>query len=297
MTQLTRVAALLSALAACACLVAGELRAEQGAAASPAGTKKISVAVITGGHAFEKDPFLKVFQGHEDIESAHLPQKDGGEIFDDISKWSYDTIVLYNFNQKLTDARRENLLKLLDKGVGLFALHHAISGYTPNWPKYAEIIGGRYYPVDTLENGVKIRSGYKHGVRFKANVEDPNHPITKGVTDFEIVDETYCRYKVDPNVHVFLTTDEPTSEKAIGWVKSFGKARVCCVVLGHDSAAYANKDFIRLVTQAVRWTAGRLPEGNIEPNGATAATRPAAAKDAGKTDGGKPAVKTPAAQP
>lgn len=249
--------------------------AQPGPASQPAGGgKKINVVVLTGGHGFEKDPFLKVFEGFDDIAATHVAQKVGGEVFDDISGWSYDVILLYNYNQKLTEAQRQNLLKLLDKGVGFFVLHHAIAGYTVDWPLFSRIMGAKYFLGDVVENGVKLRSGWKEGVSFKVHIEDANHPVTAWMSDFDIVDENYSRYRVDPNVHVLLTTDSPTSDKAIGWVKTYGKARVACTVLGHDSAAYKNKGFLQVVAQMIRWTAGRLPEGSIAPSGPAATSRP-----------------------
>ncbi len=70
--------------------------------------------------------------------------------------------------------------------------------------------------------------------KFKVHVADPNHPITRGLKDYDFVDETYDRVSVDPGVHALLTTDEPTSEKLIGWTKTYAKSKVCYFQSGHD---------------------------------------------------------------
>ncbi|MBM4019484.1 MAG: ThuA domain-containing protein [Planctomycetes bacterium] len=231
---------------------AGRPAAEAGAA------RPLKAVVIAGGHGYPEKEFPKVFEGNADIACTFFTEKVGGEAYDDISKWDYDAIALYNFNRKLTDAQQANLLKLLEKGVGLVVLHHAIAAY-PDWPEWPKIFGARYYLKDVEEGGVKhARSGWKHDVDFKVRIADAAHPVTKGVADFAIHDETYCRFDVDPKVHVLLTTDEPTSEKNIGWTKTYAKARVCFIVLGHDEKAYASKEYRTLVAQAIRWTAGRL---------------------------------------
>jgi len=36
----------------------------------------------TGGHSFNEPKFLRLFQGYDDIAYKHLPQKAGGEVFD-----------------------------------------------------------------------------------------------------------------------------------------------------------------------------------------------------------------------
>lgn len=247
------------------------------ATSRPAGSEtKIRVAVVTGGHGFEKEPFLKFFKGVEGIDFTHVETK-AGEIFDKADDFPYDVILLYNFNQKLTDARKANFLKLLDKGVGLFVLHHAIAAFV-DWPVYNELVGVNYYLKPTEVNGKTVRSGYKHDVDVKTHIEDPNCPIVQGMKDYTIHDETYSLYTVHPDVHVFLTTDEPTSERAIGWVKSHPKARICFIEHGHDHKAWESPSFKQLITRAICWSAGRLPLGDTTPNAATAASRPAAEK-------------------
>jgi type 1 glutamine amidotransferase len=87
-------------------------------------------------------------------------------------------------------------------------------------------------------------------------VADPRHPITRGLADYDFTDETYCRTSVDPGVHVLLTTDEPSSDKTIGWTKTYESARVCYLQSGHDETVYRNPNYRTLVVRAIRWTAG-----------------------------------------
>ncbi len=223
-----------------------------------ASAKKIHVAVVTGGHGFNEKEFCKLFQGYDDITYKHLPQKTGGELFEDIADWPYDAIVLYNFNQQITPKQQENFLKLLDKGVGLVILHHANAAYN-NWPLYWKIAGVEFHFKPWEQNGVKmVPSGYKSNVKFKIHVADRNHPITRGLKDYDFVDETYCRTSIDPDVHVLLTTDEPSSDKVIGWVKTYRNSNVCYLQSGHDKTVYRNPNYRTLVVRAIRWTAGQL---------------------------------------
>ena len=112
------------ALALLACV--GLLMAQDTAAApQTASAGKINAAVVTGGHPFDEPEFLQLFQGYRDIVYTHLPQKNGGEVFDHINGWPYDVIVLYNFNRQITPQEQKNFVKLLERGVGLVILHHA----------------------------------------------------------------------------------------------------------------------------------------------------------------------------
>jgi uncharacterized protein len=85
-------------------------------------------------------------------------------------------------------------------------------------------------------------------------VADPDHPVTRGLKDYDIVDETYCRTSIAPNVHVLLTTDEPSSDNILGWTKTYRNSKVCYLQSGHDPLAYHNPNYRKLVIQAIRWT-------------------------------------------
>ena len=103
----------------------------------------------------------------------------------------------------------------------------------------------------------KPRSAFKHDVDLKVHVADRRHPVTRGVKDFTIHDETYKWFDVSPDCHPLLTTDEPESNNVIGWAKTYERARVVYIQLGHDHLAYENPGFQRLLQQAIRWTAKR----------------------------------------
>jgi len=217
----------------------------------------IKVAVVTGGHAFEHDPFFEMFQGHDDISYVEAVQKDHSELFEDISDWDYDVVVLYNMTQNISPKRQANFISLLkDKGVGLVALHHSQAAFG-DWDEYRKIIGTKY-PLKNQEiDGVAYKTAtYKHDIDLTVQVVDADHAITRGLKDFDIHDETYHGVWVAKDNHVLLTTDHPTSDKAIGWTRQYGKARVCFLQGGHDSKAYANPNFSTLVVRAIRWAAG-----------------------------------------
>jgi type 1 glutamine amidotransferase len=219
---------------------------------------KINVVVVTGGHDFEHDPFFALFQGYDDIQYVEAQQKDHSELFEDISNWNYDVIVLYNMSQEISPQRQANFKALLDKGVGLVALHHA-EGAFQNWEDYRKIVGTKY-PLKPQEiDGVSYQPGtYLHDVDLTVHVRDRKHPITKGIDDFQIHDETYKGLWFAKDNHVLLTTDHPTSDTTIGWTRPYGKTRVVLIQLGHDSKAYANANYRELIARSVRWVAEKL---------------------------------------
>lgn len=238
-----------TALIAAACVLAGL------AAGGAAGEKPLRIVVVTGGHKFQAKPFLAVFKDMKGISFVHAPQKNHSELFEDVEDFPYDVIVLYNATQKISAKRRANFLKLMDRPVGLVALHHCITAFE-TWPMFPKIIGGRYYRKQNpaLPKGQKL-SVFKHDLNMNIRVAVADHPVTQGLSDFVIHDETYKHQAFEPDNTVLLTCDHPTSDRPIAWVRSCRKARVCYIQLGHGPEAYANASYRRLVANAIRWAA------------------------------------------
>jgi len=209
--------------------------------------KKIKLLVIAGGHGYPVEPFRAVFRNFHDMDCTFVEEKKGGEAFLDISHFPYDAILLYNFEKNPSQQERENFLKLLDRGVGLVILHHAIYGYRTSWPEFQKIVGVTSWLTAS-----------KDGVHYKIHIADPNLPITKGLSDFPIHDEVYQGHGLDPKMHVILSTDEPSNSKHIAWVHKYRNAPVCYFQLGHDEHAYNDPHFQTVLGQAIRWVAGRL---------------------------------------
>ncbi|MHC4434822.1 MAG: family 16 glycoside hydrolase, partial [Planctomycetota bacterium] len=221
-------------------------------------TDRLKVVVVTGGHGFEHDPFFEMFDNMDTVEYVEAEQKDHSELFENIGGWDHDVIVFYNMTQNISPKRRRNFIKLLDRGIGVVALHHTMGAYQ-QWPQFKKIIGTKYYLNETVEDGVTHSKGsFKHDVDIRVHVANKRHPITKGLRDFTIHDETYKNCWFDDKNRVLLTTDHPTSDKTIGWVRRYRKAKVCTIQLGHDSKAYANSNYRQLVERAILWTAGKL---------------------------------------
>jgi hypothetical protein len=219
--------------------------------------KPISVLVVTGGHDFEKQPFAAMFDAMAGVRSSGFELTDDSEVFEDISNWDYDVVVFYNMTQNISAKRRANFLALLDRGVGVVALHHSFASFG-DWPEYKKIIGVKYYQTETLEDGIlRPACTYKHDVQMPVHIADTHHPITAGLHDFTILDETYKGFSLEPDNHLLLTVEEPTSQKEVGWTRLYRKSRICTIQLGHGPDAYNHPVYRKLLYQAIQWAAGR----------------------------------------
>jgi uncharacterized protein len=240
-------------------LIAGIFLSLGGIAAEPAkdAPGKIRVLVVTGGHDFEHDAFFKLFSDNPEITFQAVEHPNAHGLLRPEPAKSYDVLVVYDMHQEISEEAKADLLAWLNHGKGFVVLHHAIASYQ-QWPEYSKIIGARYYLEKTTVNGVeKARSTYQHGIHFKIHVVEPSHPVTRGVSDFEIHDETYNLFDVANDVEPLLTTDEPQSNKVIGWAKTYGPARVVYLQSGHDHFAYENASYQQILRQAIRWAARR----------------------------------------
>jgi type 1 glutamine amidotransferase len=240
--------------------VAQEVRSSLKALEPTMDRKTIKAAIVTGGHEFDEQAFIALFKDLRGISVTFLHQKDDSEIFQDVSAWPYDVVVLYNMTRKISEKRQRNFTQLLDEGVGLLSMHHASAAFQ-DWREFRKIIGVRYRLAAEEENGQrKEASIYQHDVTIPVRIADASHPVTRGVSDFVILDETYKGCAFEPDNHLLLTTTEPTSDPALGWTRTYGRARIVHLQLGHGLSSYSDPQFRRIVEQALRWCAEGKPQ-------------------------------------
>src|SRR5687768_13904673 len=100
-------------------------------AAEPPKTK---VLLITGGHGFATNEFLKVFAENAAIQSTHANHAKGAaNAYDRDDLYDYDAVVLYDMPKEINDAQKKRFTELTEKGIGLVVLHHALVSYQ-HWP-------------------------------------------------------------------------------------------------------------------------------------------------------------------
>jgi len=216
--------------------------------------KPVRVLVITGGHGYKVEQFNQMLEslGQEiKWEVAQLPE--AYNMFLPENRDKYDVLVFYHMWQKITDEQAKAFEECIRKGKPVVALHHSICAFD-DWPGYWDIIGGKYFHSVTTFRGKEYQPcSYIHDLHFNVNVVSPKHPVTKGITDFEIFDETYKGYYVEDGITPLLTTDEPSSTSTIGWAKKYGKSRIVVLQSGHDVPTFENPNFRKLLKQSIIW--------------------------------------------
>lgn len=218
----------------------------------PSGT--IRILVITGGHGFNNEEFnnmLSDMAPEISYQVAELPE--AFNMFLPENRDKFDVLVFYHMWQTITDDQASNFADCISEGKPVVALHHSICAFD-DWPEYWNIIGGKYFHKATTFKGKSYEPcSYIHDLNFTVRISDVQHPVTKGLDDFLINDETYKGYYVEDGVTPLLTTDEKSSNPVIGWTKSYGKAKVVVLQSGHDVPTFQNPNFRKLLRQSIIW--------------------------------------------
>ena len=213
----------------------------------------MKVLVITGGHGFEEEPFFAMFAKNPAITFIHAAHSKGtSDAYDRPDLYSFDVIVLYDMVQNISDEQKARFKGLIERGIGLVVLHHAIVSYQ-SWPEFERIIGGTYPEPQDKKGVVTEMLGYEHDVDIPVKIVTKDHPITAELNDFTLKDEIYWGYRTGADITPLLTTTHPKSGKPLAWARQEGKSRVTYIQLGHGQIAFKNGNFQQLLAQAIQW--------------------------------------------
>ena len=211
--------------------------------------KKIQTAVIVEGHPYDIVHFQKMLWSFEDCECYVQPF----DLFieDEKNRNAYDCVLYYSMSLPLPEensSRKRYLEEELGaNGQGIILMHHALLSF-PRWDLYTDV------------SGVKIRceEQFKYHQNEKVNqrIITGSHPITAGVEEFTVVDETYeIGEPEEPGNEILIETDNTSGIRKIAWTRTYKNSRVFCYASGHDNAVYADENFRKIMHQAIHWTA------------------------------------------
>ncbi len=168
----------------------------------------------------------------------------------------YDLIVL-GWNNALTtedlsDAQEESLLSAVAAGTGIAAWHGAAAAFRSSL-QYHFMLGGDF---------IEHPAGEAHPQPYEFTVTDPDHPVMRGVRDFQVRSEQYYMH-VNPNNQVLAETTFTgehlpwlaghTMPQA--WVRTWGQGRVFYHAIGHDLDNLADPNARLMTKQGLQWAA------------------------------------------
>ncbi len=207
----------------------------------------LRVLAVTGGHSHDiefygalQDPRFRItVDGH--------PSAYRGDI-----RRSADVLVVYDTTQDPDEKKRTNLRAFVEAGRGVVVVHHGICSFT-DWAWWSENVTGGRYRFSRDASGPA--SSYSHDELINVKVA-ARHPVTEGLSDFRIEDETYKDLWISPHAKVLLETDHPKADKPVAWLGVHPHARIVYIQFGHDRHAHTNPNYQRLLRNAIAWAGG-----------------------------------------
>lgn len=161
----------------------------------------------------------------------------------------YDAILMAASTGTLSARGERNLLDAVignpwgntGSPKGLFAFHGA-TVVSSGSGMYQRMIGARFLTHP------------KMGEAFRLTVTRPDHPVTRGVTDFSLVDELYMMEYLS-GFETLLSASYEGFTLPIAWVKPYGMGRVCYCALGHSCEQLEDANVRRIMVNAIAWSA------------------------------------------
>ena len=217
-------------------------------------SEKIKVGVLVENHPYDVIGFQKMLESFTDCE-CYVQPVDLYVNDVDNNHLKYDTLIYYNID---CPAPKEgsNLRRYLAEDAGkteqgIILLHHALLNWR-QWDVYTDMSGVR-------QRGEGGLFKYTQGQTVNSHVIDHAHPITAGIEDFTLIDETYIIGEPEePGNRVLITTDNDLSIDNIAWTRQYKNSRVFCYASGHDDRVYSHPTFRKILHNAILWTSNKI---------------------------------------
>lgn len=148
----------------------------------------------------------------------------------------------------LSDAAKAWIRGLTERGAGIVALHCAPICFD-DFPEFYDIIGAEW------RWGTSSHGPY---ARYRMRVSDPSHPLTGGISDFDIDDELYINLVPHGDITPLLTAEYGGEVHPMLWAKTYGASRVCYLALGHDERSFGCPQFATLLENCARWATNEI---------------------------------------
>jgi type 1 glutamine amidotransferase len=167
--------------------------------------------------------------------------------------FDYDVLLLHFKNYKplkRNEVVQKNLAKYVENGGGLFIFHFACGAFE-DWKEFDQY-AGRVWD--------KQKPAHDPYGKFTVEYVDHEHPITRGLENFETSDELYtCLKDSDVPIHVLAEAVSKVDKQRhpMVFTAQKGKGRIFHTTLGHDANSIHHKGFQSLLQRAMYWLGGK----------------------------------------
>ncbi len=154
----------------------------------------------------------------------------------------YDVVMFYTTRVDPNPDQAKGLLQFVESGGGMVAIHSSTTMGLKS-DELWKMMGGKF---------IKHGSG-----TFRVKITGKSHPIVRGMSGFEVTDETYVN-AFCPDSRLITLMRRETDGEPVSWIQYYGKGRVFCTGLGHDGKVWNHPSFQQMIERALLWADKKL---------------------------------------
>jgi type 1 glutamine amidotransferase len=228
-------------------------------------SKPIQAAIVTG-HQHPAHDWRATTKALEDVlrgdPRVRVSVATDPEEFFTRQKLAADVLVFNYCNWQrpgLSDKAKAHFIKYLEDGGGLVLVHFANGAFHFSLPGGGDWDWPEYRRICRRVWDHKGKSGHDAFGKFRVDIPNQEHPITKGMQPFETVDELYFRQAGDEPIEVLATARSKVTgqDEPMAFVYRYGRGRVFQTVLGHSADSLRTAGASQLIRRAAAWSSGR----------------------------------------
>jgi type 1 glutamine amidotransferase len=217
----------------------------------------VRIAIVDGKgyhHGAQPNPAMKEALEVDDrlrvdfVEIAKLPEAD-------LSPYAALVIADAYPADQLGRAEFERVKQYVHDGGGLVLIHFACGAFHELAEEF-EPIAGRVWFGKPAPEGRHQHDPYGE---FSVKINDVDHPITQGLSDFDTIDELYTCFE-DSEVPITVlaesTSKNDGKDYPMAFVLKYNDGRVFHCTLGHDRRAITSDGPAELIRRGTAWTVG-----------------------------------------
>lgn len=165
----------------------------------------------------------------------------------------YDTVMFLQTTGDVLNTEQEKALQGFIRAGGGYVGVHAACDTEYEWPWYELLVGTYFLSHPEIQ-------------RATIHIERRDHPTMKHLPkEWTRTDEWYdFRKNPRSRVTVLASVDESTyvggkmgKDHPITWCQEFDGGRSFYTALGHTKESYSEPEFVQMLAEAIRWTAGK----------------------------------------
>ncbi|MET0811935.1 MAG: ThuA domain-containing protein [Microbacterium sp.] len=148
-------------------------------------------------------------------------------------------------------------------GTGLTGWHGGIADSFRASSDYLQLVGGQFATHPSKHPDEVVGGEHDNFLRYTVEITDlgREHPITRGIPDFELETEQYWVLTDDLN-DVLATTTHPAPPwhpwhrpvvSPVVWTRHWGEGRIAVATPGHSPEVLENEHVRTIVERSIRW--------------------------------------------